>query len=402
MISITILQLYDDQATMEHVKSLAFNRTASSTGETEAIHYIEKELIGSDINPQIEHFDWGGPLKLLMRMVYIFILIYCILFRLFLLIIAYFVLKNMFETTRRITFKQREESKNLYVNIPAKENMPNRPLVIISAHYDSISANMPYKVQVIIFILYRLIVVFYIIIFIGFSMIFVLDYYSVIPLPDYVIYIIIFSSIAALFISIPILYIVFVERPSSASIDNASGVAISIELAKLFKSDPLENMDLLIIWTGAEEWGLKGSKNFCKQHFKYLIEKYDFDRSFNINIDMVGTYIGLLDKTGFIIRRKINENLNDIFEATAKHLNIPLVKYNQIIRPQSDYRAFRRYARRAKKKNFQVSCFHSSKDTKYIHSLKDTPDKCSTDNLNGCLNICYQTLRSIDSRIENI
>ncbi|MFW9988060.1 MAG: M28 family metallopeptidase [Candidatus Odinarchaeota archaeon] len=380
---------------------MAFNRTASSTGETEALYYIKKKLLENNIKTQIEHFDWMGPLKLLMRLVYLFILIYCILLRLFLLIIIYFIMKNMFETTRRITFIQREESKNIYVNIPAKEIMPNRTLVIISTHYDSISANIPYKLQVIIFFLYRIIVAFYIVIFIGFSMIFFLDFYSIFPFPSNIIYIIIFSSISALFVSIPILYMVFVEQPSSGSIDNASGVAISIELAKIFKSNPLEKIDLLFIWTGAEEWGLKGSKNFCKQHFKHLIEKYDFDRSFNINIDMVGSYIGLLDKTGFIIKRKINKNLNDILEETANHLNIPIVKYNRIIKPKSDYRAFGRYAKRLKKKNFQVSCFHSSKDSKYIHSLKDTPDKCSTDNLNGCLNICYQSLRSIDSRIEN-
>ena len=113
---------------------------------------------------------------------------------------------------------------------------------------------------------------------------------------------------------------------------------------------------------------------------------------------MVGTYIGLLDKTG-LIKRKLNKNLNNVLEATAIQLNIPIVKYNKIIKPQSDYKIFKRFGKRARTK-FQVSCFHSSKDSKYIHSKSDTPDKCSTENLNGCLNICYQTLRSIDRRIE--
>jgi Zn-dependent M28 family amino/carboxypeptidase len=194
--------------------------------------------------------------------------------------------------------------------------------------------------------------------------------------------------------------LVFVVSPSSGSIDNASGVSILIELAKLFKKNPLNNIDVLFIWTGAEEWGMKGSKNFCKTHFKGLNNNYDLDRSYNINIDMVGSYIGLLNKTG-IAKRKINYNLNDIFEATAKQLKIPLISFNKIIKPKSDYKIFKRYGRRAKKK-FQVSCFHSDKDSKFIHSLKDTPDKCSIKNLNGCLNICYQAIRSIDLRAEKI
>ncbi|MFX0155977.1 MAG: M28 family metallopeptidase [Candidatus Hodarchaeota archaeon] len=400
MISISTLQIYDEPNTLEHVKSLAFNRTATSTGETEAVNYIEKELIESGINPKIEHFGWAGPLKILMRTTYILILIYLILFRLYLVIIAYFIIKNMFEKTRKITFVKNEESKNIYTLIPAKENVPNRPLVIITAHYDSISANLPYKIQVIIFFIYRLIVIFYILLTITFSVILILDILAIAPFTNFIVILITFSTIGGVFISIPILYLVFSEKDSFGSIDNASGVAILIEMAKIFKKNPLENMDLLLLWCGAEEWGLKGSRSFCRTHFISLIRTYDFNRSYNINLDMVGTYIGLLNKTG-IFRRKINKNLNDILEATAKQLNLPIVKYNKTIKPQSDYKTFKSFAKKARRK-LQVACFHSSKDSKYIHSLKDTPALCSVENLNGCLNICLQSLRSVDLRLEDI
>ena len=400
MISITELQLYTKPMTMEHIRSLAFNRTASSIGETEAINYIEKQLTDNSINSEIEHFNWMGPLKILMRTTYALILVFLIVFRLFLIIITYFILKNMFERFRRISLISQDVSKNLCAHISAKKSMPNQPIVIISAHYDSISANLPYKFQVLIFFLYRLVAIFYALIIILLSIIVLLDFLAIIPISNFMVFLIIFTSIGGVFISVPILYLVFAERPSSGSIDNASGVAISIELAKLLKKNPLENINLLFLWTGAEEWGLKGSIHFCRNHFLNLTKKYDFHRSFNINIDMVGTYIGLLDRTG-LFKRKLNENLNDVLEATAKQLNIPIVKYNKIIKPQSDYKIFKRFGKRARTK-FQVSCFHSSKDSKYIHSKSDTPDKCSTENLNGCLNICYQTLRSIDQRIEHI
>ena len=400
MISISNLQLYYESDTIEHIKSLAFNRNATSTGETEALNYIENALMNENIKPIVEHFNWTGPMRVLMRLSYIITLTYLILFRLFLVVISYFILKNFFEKTRSISFINKEESKNIFTKISAKDQAPDRPLVIFSAHYDSISVRIPYKFQVIIFSIYRLIIVFYILIAVIFSITFILEYFEFDLLSEFFVLLVTFTSIIGIFTSIPILYLVFVASPSSGSIDNASGVSILIELAKLFKKNPLNNMDVLFIWTGAEEWGMKGSKKFCATHFKGLKNNYDLDRSYNINIDMVGSYIGLLNKIG-IAKRKINYNLNDILEATANQLKIPLISFNKIIKPKSDYKIFKRYGRRAKK-NFQVSCFHSDKDSKFIHSLEDTPDKCSIENLNGCLNICYQAIRSIDLRAEKI
>ena len=395
MIPISNLQLYDEDGTIEHVKALAFSRTASSTGETEALQYIEKELKETGIKSEVEHFNWMGPMGILMRTSYVLIFIYFILFSLFLLIIVYFLIKFMFAKTRRISFIKKEESKNIFAHIPAKEKNPNRPLIIFSAHYDSISANIPYKLQVVIFFVYRLIVFLYALIIIVFSLIFFLYYFDIVPLTNFAGLLITFTSISGVFLSIPILYLVFGDSPSSGSIDNASGVAISIEMAKFIKRNPFENIDVLFLWSGAEEFGLKGSKSFCDQHYNILKQKYDLDKSLNINLDMVGTYIGLLNKSG-IFGKKINKNFNDLLESSANQLEISIRKHNRIISPKSDYKTFKKFARKARSK-FQVSCCYSSEDSKYIHSLRDTPDKCSTENLNGCLNICYHALKSIDS-----
>jgi len=394
-ILITSLELYDDIATINHVRSLAINRTASTTGETEALNYIKDELIKGNINPDIEHFNWAGPLRILLRMSYLIMFTYLILFRLFLVIIAYLVLKNAFATTRNISLIKKEESKNIIAHIPAREESENRPLVIFTAHYDSVSVKLSYKFQVVVFFFYRFIIFFYIALVIVFSLLFLFSVFLFLGLSNILTILITTASIFGVFVSIPILYLVFNENPSSGSIDNASGVAISIELAKIFKKYPLDKMDILFIWTGAEEWGLKGSRDFCKRHFKKLSERYDFDKSININLDMIGTYIGLFNSSGIIKKRKINIDLNDVLETTANTLGISIDRYNRILKPKSDYRMFQKYARKIKK-TLQIGFFHSSRDSKYIHSIKDTPDKCSSENLNGCLNICFHALRSID------
>ncbi|MFX1499955.1 MAG: M28 family metallopeptidase [Promethearchaeota archaeon] len=393
--------LFNKTNTIEHVKSLAFNRNATYTGETEALKYIEKTLMEDDINIKVEYFNWNGPIRILMRLSYIIITMYLILFQLVLLVVAYLIIKNLSKRLRNISFINKEESKNIITRIPSQNHAPNRPIVIFTAHYDSLSLSIPYKLQVIIFFIYRIIILFYVLIIIFFSTVFFLDFLDVIPLSNFLFIVLSFTSFLGVIVSIPILFLVFLESPSSGSIDNASGVAILIELAKLFKKNPLTNMDILLIWTGAEEWGMKGSKKFCANHFKGLKKDFNLDNSYYINIDMVGSYIGLLDKSGFPFKRKLNNHLNDNFEATAKKLNIPIVRFNKIIKPKSDYKSFIRYAHREKSK-LTISCFHSDKDSKFIHSTKDTPDKCSIENLNGCLNICSQTLNNIDLRIDKV
>ncbi|MHA2269584.1 MAG: M28 family metallopeptidase [Promethearchaeota archaeon] len=385
--------------TKKHVESLAFNRAASTVGETKAIDYIESELDKDNIGSQYEYFHWTGPTRILMRISYLVIVTYLLLSRLFLIIIIYGIMKVSFERTRKMSLIKRESSKNIFAKIPAKHEGIKQPVVIFSAHYDSISANISFRFQVLMFFIYRLIIGFYICVIFILSIWLTLDIYLVYALPTDIIILISMLSLIGIVTSLPILYLVFNEKPSSSSIDNASGVAILIELAKLFKNNPLDKTDIYFVWTGAEEWGLKGAKKFCSDHFIHLNEEYNLNESIHINIDMVGTYIGLLDKVGLPLRRRLNKNLNNILEATANSLNIPITRYNKVIEPKMDHTVFRRCARRARK-SLQIACFHSDKDSKYIHSLKDTPDKCKSENLNGCVAICYQALRSIDLRIK--
>ncbi|KKM17536.1 hypothetical protein LCGC14_1674770, partial [marine sediment metagenome] len=210
-----------------------------------------------------------------------------------------------------------------------------------------------------------------------------------------------FSYVCFIFLMISLIIILFSRERSESlgSIDNASGVSILIELAKILNKNPLKQMDVIFLWCGAEEWGLWGSKQFCARHFNELNEEYDLDKSYNINIDMVGTYIGLVNKTGIIKKKKKNEKLINILETSAKRLKIPLNKYNLAIEPRSDHISFRLFAQK-KKKKMETCCIISNRDTKYIHTSRDTPNKCSSKNLNGCLDIIYNAIKTIDLREE--
>ena len=169
-------------------------------------------------------------------------------------------------------------------------------MIIFSAHYDSLSINYSGKFLLIASVLY----------FFFFIVYYPINYYGDIYFEIKVIYCIIIFFYLAFLLSIKI------ENQSKGSIDNASGIAILIELSKIFFYKPLNNLDLIFLWTGAEEDGLWGSKHYCSKNFWWLDKKYNLDKSYIINIDMVGSYIGLIDKNKFFKKSIHKESLNNL------------------------------------------------------------------------------------------
>jgi Zn-dependent M28 family amino/carboxypeptidase len=200
-------------------------------------------------------------------------------------------------------------------------------------------------------------------------------------------------------IVILIFLLIYNTEKSKGAIDNASGVAVLVELTKLLKNNPLDNYDVISLFTGAEEWGLIGSKRYCERNRKFLSEKYDLDRSFNINIDMIGTYIGLIERKRRFEKKQVNGTINAVISEVAQELNIPIVKHGGLINPSTDHKNFKKFAQKTKSK-FQVACFHSDYDSKYIHSRRDTPDKCSSETLNNGVNLIFETLKKIDLQLK--
>jgi hypothetical protein len=388
-----ISKVEESQGTMQHVNRLAFNRTTGTVGETEAMLYIRGILNKSKISTRLEFFDYIGLKKVLMRMAYAIIVAYIVLFKLFIVLAFYFSIKYLFPKFRRYTFLGKETSKNLIVEFPTKTK-GKKPVALLTAHYDSFSANLPFTLQGILFTIFKTIIIPYLCITLSLSIWILFGTNSV---NFHIIANLIFiSSISNILITFLIALMLYSTKESTGAIDNASGVSILIELAKYLKKNPLRNMDVIIIFTGAEEWGLIGSKRYLKRHMSYLQEKYDLDKSFNINYDMIGSYIGLIQEKGIFKKKRINKSLNMYIEEAAKKLNIKYFKHSHFINPKTDHRKFLKFARKTKSK-FQVACFHSAKDSKYIHSPRDTPDKCNSENLNGVFSISVEVLNKIDS-----
>ncbi len=413
---ISDLKLHNNKETIGHINYLVFERIAGTKGETKAINYIQKELNKENLETKVESFNWSSTINILVKSIIIFVFGTSVLYEIFIwlkllwfmiildlifIVITYILFINFHDMTRLILIGRAKKSKNIITNISAVEKKKDRPAIIFTAHYDSLSSNYPYNVKRYYYLIVIIIGFSYITSTLIFSIWTVLTYFS----DNFVteLYTLLldksidFSYVSFLFLLISSAILLYnrEQNQSLGSIDNASGISILIELAKILNKDPPKNIDILFLWCGAEEWGLWGSKQFCLMHFDELNEEYDLDKSYNINIDMVGTNIGLINKTGLFKKRKGNEKLINVIETSAKRLNIPLDKQNLTIEPRSDHNSFRSFAKKEKKK-MQVCCFLSNKDSKFIHTSRDTPNKCSSKNLNGCLAICYNTIKSLD------
>ena len=419
MIEITSSKLYDEQATINHVKALAFRRHASTKGETKCLNYIIQELKKEDIHPTSEAFEWANIFTITLKLIFTFLFAYISIYQIILLfpnitwiililnllffVIVFFVVKFLFDSTQLRFIGKNKEAKNLILSFQCKDPIPKRPVIIFSAHHDTASQRYPmtmiktfYKCGVLLILIF-LILTFIVSIWSLLTIFLIAQinriYYS-------------FRNITFIIglIILILNLILFANKKSDksiGSIDNASGVAILIELAKLVKKKPLNKTDVLFLWCGAEERGLWGSRQYCNKHFEELIQDYDLDKSYNINIDMVGTYIGLLDKLGLIKKKNLNDNLNDVLLASAGQQKITLKKESiKIGSGSSDHQVFRAYAKKYEKNGFQVSLFSTEDDVRYIHSKHDTPDKCSAENLNYCIEICYNAIKSLDLRVE--
>ena len=392
MNTILSFKLNQLDASLNHVKALAFSRSPSSTGETKAALYIKNEMNKEGIECSSHYFGFTGAKRIFMRLTYFILFTYLIIFRLLLVIVAYFSIKYVFPRFRNYSLVGREESKNVVAKIKSAKKQEKPRVVILSAHYDTFSSNIPYGIQKVFFFLFRIMFIPYAIfaLLIGFIIFLVNSWREATEL-------IVIFTLAEFVMTTIIFLLIYDNNRSKGSVDNASGVAILIELAKIFKRNPLENYDVIVLWSGAEEWGLKGSKAFCKKNLNYLRNKYDLNRSFNINVDMIGSYIGLeTQRSLHLRRRKEMFDLNKKLEETAYKLNIPMTVCDKIFGSKADHKIFRSFAKKTKS-SFQVAYLHSGKDSKFIHSSKDTPDKCHPEILNGCLEICYTTIRSIDS-----
>ncbi len=350
---------------LSHLKQLDFPRRAGTLGDKNAAKYIASTLSTLGYKPIIQEFhhkksslvsSFRIPLVIALWAIITLLnltfldnnkLISLITFILPLIIL--FVIFR-FESVMKFFFKRkRKELEKLEQNIKDKDLsekdketiIPSQNVIteigqedashqiLFTAHFDSISSKLPMRYSKIIgiigFISFLLFTLIYTTEYLG-NFFFEWEIFDLL-FPFYVI--LLFT------LAIPLEFLmisrIFRGNNSHGIIDDGTGVAILLELARYLKTQNIDNFRFTFGFFGAEEAGLIGSSFF---HRNSSIDK----NTHVISVDMIGEKPPIAYVKGInpILRTKLDTQFNDQLIELAEQLDIDL-KGSNFMYPGSDF-----------------------------------------------------------------
>ncbi len=314
---------YSRENIIQHIGTLSFPRRTGSQGNERAQAYILDFFQRHALNVETHEFSFSTFwISLVARVIPIMIPAFIILsaliseahpFLAFGVIIAIFVLLSICTRWSWISEKIAgcdgpRRSSNIIARIPAERSSKH---VVFMAHYDSKSQTIPIRIRVLALI-----------IFLGLSgtaiLLLLMKSSGILSIEKEPI--ITLSVISFIFL-FP--HLINLNRNGSpGAIDNASGIGIMLELARVLKANQRTGMpSFTFVATGAEEEGLIGSVNFMKKYAK----TFPREATFFINFDSAGApgKIILISRHGILSRersRKLSAALLKIARERSAHM----------------------------------------------------------------------------------
>ena len=312
---------YDAERAYHHITQLAFPRLVGSTGEAEAQDYIVQQFKALGLDVSWEPFSFTKfPAEVLPRIFSalfvpvvlsvpwfgerfpIPVCLTCLLS----LSIAIFCTQwhKRFEGLYDVGRKHRTE--NIIATNDRKPD-DNIPAFLFVAHYDSKSQVLPIAVRATA----------YGITIVGLIALTILMLVKVITLawlPNYSVW-----SISGLTtFCLLLLQINLTQNRSPGGFDNASGVGVMLEVARVLMARG-EKKSIVFLATGAEEYGMCGALRYVQKH----ADEYDPENTFVINLDGLGVGNGVNVITGYGIPPvRTTDALTCFFRASGASLDI--------------------------------------------------------------------------------
>ncbi|NMC45637.1 MAG: Zn-dependent exopeptidase M28, partial [Chloroflexi bacterium] len=379
-----------------------------SAGEAETTHFLKDFLKKQALQPYAEEFSWSTAFVSGRKYLYMLLGVFAILFNIslrlapplnsvlaILLVVAaismvVFGMKGLLHDKFKKLGKS-FQAENVLCDIPSRSKAEDTPLIYFTAHYDSISSNHP-KLNNLSMITLLLGFVLSMLLTLTSAILNLVDHYQPAwngqPTIHTINWIILITSLVVLGMAI---FSLFIKRTNNSpgACDNGSGSAILLSLAAHFQQQPPANTRLRFLWCGAEEWGLYGSKGYVKAHREEIAAQRG--RSCVINVDMVGSELAYLQKSGFLFQKPLNKPLNDLIAECAQEANITARPFNSVIGGNSDHAAFQ-------KEKMAVCFFLANKDTKIIHSPQDTIEKVKPEKLADAVELIKRMVAKLDKQ----
>jgi hypothetical protein len=177
----------------------------------------------------------------------------------------------------------------------------------------------------------------------------------------------------------------FVAQSPGAE-DNASAVAIILEVAKLLENEPMSSTEMWLLFTDGEEIGMRGALEFAKRH------KIELGKAWVLNLEGGGKEAPIAHSTKEKSLRvaDCSSELIDILHSVANEFNEKLVPMKD---PDStDAYFFLRYGYKA------VTLWRYSKENRdATHTSRDNIDLINPDYLEETVKFISHVIHSIDN-----
>ena len=312
---------YDAKHAYHHITRLAFPRLVGSAGEANTQDYIVQQFTALGLEVSREPFSFTKfPAEVLPRLL-------CGLFVPVVLSVPWFGERfpipiclvcllslsiAMFFTQWQKRFEglydvgRRHRSENIIATNGRKPN-DNTPALLFVAHYDSKSQVLPIAVRA---VAYGIAIVGLIVL----TIVMVIKVLTVVWLPDSIVW----SAAGVTTFCLLLLQINLTQNRSLGGFDNASGVGVMLEVARVMVAHG-EEKSVTFLAAGAEEYGMCGALRYVQKH----ADEYDQKNTYVINLDGlgVGNSVSIVKRYGIPPVRTANV-LAKLFRASGESLGI--------------------------------------------------------------------------------
>ncbi len=175
------------------------------------------------------------------------------------------------------------------------------------------------------------------------------------------------------------------NNKSKGAIDNASGIACVLELLNYYSNPEfrLNHYNLWFVFTGAEECGTMGIRNFC-----YKLEHINKKESIIFNFDAIAKNIYLFPG------KKMSGNVKSIYNTFLNNNKGLEIKRN----PKKIYFGSHSDGYYLKKNRFEGIGIGDMESYKYLHSIRDTVEKIDSSLLKNLCEMIIDNLIVFDNQ----
>jgi len=388
--------MIDEKRLKENLTTFSFPRLSGTDGEKKALNLARSKVEDLNLKPLTQDFVFSTffgrtypkmAFSLGFTVLFLFYLNIASFIISILFMIIFVILGFLFILTRKpesIRLPKKLNSSNLYVKIRTKydekdnlEEEHKERNVIFMCHLDSKGQKFSIlgRIRIIrTWVFSGLIVITLVIfknyIFTPFSLLF---------------FIIGIFPTTVNFISTILFLLNTTNNESNGAIDNASGIACVLELLSYFSNPKfrLKHYNLWFVFTGTEECGTMGIRNFY-----YKLTRVNKDKSIVLNFDAIAK------NTYFFPGKKMSDQIYTIFNMFLKNTKGLEIKIN----PKKIYFGSYSDGYYLKKKHFNGIGIGDLESYEQIHSIHDTVDKVDIPLLKNLCEMIIDNLIAFDNQ----